>query len=62
MQSDIEELVEQLVDGARAGDIEDVKAALDQGVDVNATDEYGRTGQSSLLILSHKGLRYDQYF
>ena len=38
------ELLEALLDGARYGDAEDVKAALAQGVGVNAQDEGGRTG------------------
>lgn len=39
-----EDLVELLVDGARYGDSEDVQAALDAGVNVNAQDEDSRTG------------------
>jgi len=39
----LEELVELLVDGARYGDMEDVRAALDAGVDVNAADQGSRT-------------------
>jgi hypothetical protein len=49
MESSQEELVELLVDGARYGDMEDVKAALDQGVDANAADSMGRTGAPSLF-------------
>lgn len=44
MTNETAELVELLVDGARAGDLNDVKAALDEGVDVNAANEYGLTG------------------
>jgi len=38
-----EELIEQLVDGARYGDMEDVRGALDAGADVNGKDESSRT-------------------
>eukprot|EP00208_Stichococcus_sp_RCC1054_P007280 CAMPEP_0206143426 /NCGR_PEP_ID=MMETSP1473-20131121/20542_1 /ASSEMBLY_ACC=CAM_ASM_001109 /TAXON_ID=1461547 /ORGANISM="Stichococcus sp, Strain RCC1054" /LENGTH=70 /DNA_ID=CAMNT_0053538823 /DNA_START=205 /DNA_END=413 /DNA_ORIENTATION=+ len=37
------EEVELLVDGARYGDLEDVVAALEDGVAVDAVDEHGRT-------------------
>jgi len=49
------ELVELLIDGARFDDAEDVQTALDQGVDVNAQDEQGRTGIcfSTLHALLH---------
>ena len=40
-----EELVDLLVDGARYDDMEDVNAALQAGVDVNAKDEGSRTGR-----------------
>lgn len=39
-----EELVELLIDGARYGDADDVQRALEGKVDVNAQDEWGKTG------------------
>lgn len=42
-----EELVELLVDGARYGEVEEVQKALDAKVDVNAEDEWGKTGACS---------------
>ena len=42
-QPSVEEL-EVLVDGARYGDLDDVVAALGDGVPVDAADEHGRTG------------------
>ncbi len=39
-----EELVELLIDGARYGDADDVHKALEGKVDVNAADEWGKTG------------------
>lgn len=39
------DLVELLIDGARYGDSEDIEAATQQGADVNAQDELGRTGR-----------------
>lgn len=39
-----EELVELLIDGARFGDADDVQRALEGKVDVNAQDEWGKTG------------------
>jgi len=44
MTGNSEELLDMLIDGARYGDLEDVENALSQGVDVNAQDEFGRTG------------------
>lgn len=44
MAPEYAELVELLIDGARYGDAEDVHAALEHQVDVNAQDEQGRTG------------------
>lgn len=44
------ELVESLIDGARFDDAEDVQTALDQGVDVNAQDEQGRTGIFVIML------------
>lgn len=43
MAPEYAELVEVLVDSARYGDLEDVHAAIEHGVDVNAQDEQGRT-------------------
>ena len=40
------ELIELLIEGSRYDDAEDVQSALDQGVDINAQDEQGRTGKS----------------
>lgn len=40
-----EELVELLIDGARFGDADDVHKALEGKVDVNAQDEWGKTGE-----------------
>lgn len=42
--TDPAELQEFLVDSARYGDTEDVRAALDHGAPVNGADEEGRTG------------------
>lgn len=39
-----DELVELLIDGARFGDADDVHKALEGKVDVNAADEWGKTG------------------
>jgi hypothetical protein len=39
-----EELVDLLIDGARFGDADDVHKALEAKVDVNARDEWGKTG------------------
>lgn len=39
-----EELIELLIDGARFGDADDVQRALEGKVDVNAQDEWGKTG------------------
>lgn len=44
MAPEYNELVELLVQGARFDDIEDVKEALDRGVDIDSQDEQGRTG------------------
>lgn len=44
MAASQEDLVELLVEGARYGDEEDVQQALELKVDVNAKDEYGKTG------------------
>ena len=38
------ELVDLLIEGARYGDAEDVKLALDQGASADCRDEQGRTG------------------
>lgn len=38
------EAIEALLDAARYGDLEDVHAVLDGGVDVDVADEFGRTG------------------
>ena len=38
-------LVDELIDGARYGDAEDVNSALDQMADVNSQDEGGRPGE-----------------
>ena len=38
------ELIELLIDGARYDDLEDVQQALNDKVDVNASDAAGRTG------------------
>ena len=38
------ELVDLLIEGARYGDAEDVKLALDQGASIDCRDEQGRTG------------------
>lgn len=40
-----EELGELLRDGARFGDLDDVKEALSQGADVDAADDGGKTGE-----------------
>lgn len=40
--------MELLVDGARYGDADDVQRALEAKVDVNAQDEWGKTGGSRL--------------
>lgn len=42
-----DDLVELLIDGARYDDAEDVQTALDGQVDVNATDQSGRTGEQA---------------
>ena len=42
-----EELLELLIDGARYGDADDVHKALEGKVDVNAADEWGKTGGDS---------------
>lgn len=39
------EEVQELIDAARYGDLEDVAAALDAKTPVNSTDELGRTGE-----------------
>ena len=39
-----QELVESLIDGARYGDMEDVEAAIAQGVAMDGADHAGRTG------------------
>jgi hypothetical protein len=39
-----EEWVELLIDGARYGDADDVHKALEHKVDVNAQDEWGKSG------------------
>ena len=41
-----EEAVELLIDGARYGDADDVQKALEHKVDVNAQDEWGKTGEA----------------
>lgn len=43
--------VDELVQGARFGDLEDVVAALAQGASVNSQDEQGRTGVRNRLYL-----------
>lgn len=40
-----DDLVDLLIDGARYDDMDDVKMALDQHINVNATDSSGRTGR-----------------
>jgi hypothetical protein len=50
--SSAEELIEQLVDGARYGDMEDVRGALDAGADVNGKDESSRTGITLAKLLA----------
>ena len=40
-----EELTELLLDGARYGDLDDVKQALSLGVSVDCRDDQGRTGE-----------------
>lgn len=50
MAPEYAELVEVLVDSARYGDLEDVHAAIEHGVDVNAQDEQGRTGSENNSI------------
>ncbi len=37
--------VQELIDAARYGDLEDVAVALDSKTPVNGTDELGRTGE-----------------
>ena len=44
----LSEAEELLLDGARYGDAEDVQAALEERVDVNAVDDCGRTGALDL--------------
>lgn len=44
-----EELIELLVDGARYGVADDVQRALEAKVDVNAQDEWGKTGAAAAL-------------
>lgn len=51
------EEVELLVDGARYGDLEDVVAALEDGVAVDAVDEHGRTGKGIMHIFPKQGRR-----
>ena len=41
------DLIELLIDGARYNDAEDVMRALSGQVDVNASDEAGRTGATT---------------
>ena len=41
------ELAELLIEGARYGDLEDVKQALEQGAHIDCTDEQGRTGMGT---------------
>lgn len=43
-----EELVELLIDGARYGEADEVHKAIDAKVDVNAQDEWGKTGARSV--------------
>ena len=38
------EVVELLLDGARYGDVDEVKQALAQGASIDSADEQGRTG------------------
>jgi hypothetical protein len=45
MASSPEELGELLRDGARFGDLDDVREALAAGADVDAADEGGKTGK-----------------
>ena len=45
-----EELGELLRDGARFGDLDDVRQALAEGVNVDAADEGGKTGEFSIGI------------
>ena len=47
-----EELVELLIDGARYGDGDDVQRALEGKVDVNAQDEWGKTGEARRRLAS----------
>lgn len=49
-----EELVELLIDGARFGDIEDVHKALEEKVDVNAQDEWGKTALHMAAANGHE--------
>ena len=42
-----EELNELLRDGARFGDLDDVREALSQGADVDSADDGGKTGAIS---------------
>lgn len=42
------DIVDLLIEGARYGDDEDVDSAIEQGADVNAQDEQGRTGKHTL--------------
>ena len=52
------DLIELLIDGARYNDAEDVMRALSSHVDVNASDEAGRTGATtSAAAAMHKSLR-----
>jgi hypothetical protein len=52
-----EELVELLIDGSRYGEVEEVQKALEGKVDVNAQDEWGKTGAlgSFLTLLEPLG-------
>lgn len=49
------EEIELLVDGARFGDLEDVVAALEDGVGVDAVDEHGRTGKGNMHRFPSRG-------
>ena len=43
-EQSLSEAEELLLDGARYGDVEDVRVALEQRVNVNVLDANGRTG------------------
>ena len=45
------EMIENLVDGARYGDLEDVQSALQHSVAVDSADTSGRTGLPYVQLL-----------